>query len=243
MDVIGLLPRLHLLRLPVGRACLWRDGGELTLLDAGPPGSGEAGTEAVTALGYRPRAVRRLALTHFPADHAGGAAEFAALAGSEIVAHAAEAAVLRGEVPGPPAVLEDRKRPLHAAAQQLLPQGEFARPARITEVADGDVLEFGDGARAVRVPGHTEGSIAVLLPEHGVLFTVDRAAASPADGAVLPGVFHLDRPRASPRSADWPPWTRTRPASGTATRRPADPPTTGVSAVLRKAAEGHPAPR
>ncbi|WP_405770503.1 MBL fold metallo-hydrolase [Streptomyces sp. NBC_00080] len=67
MDVIELLPRLHLLRFPVGQACLWRDGGELTLVDAGPPGSGGAVAEAVTALGYRPGSVRRIVLTHFHA--------------------------------------------------------------------------------------------------------------------------------------------------------------------------------
>ncbi|MFF1440146.1 MBL fold metallo-hydrolase [Streptomyces sp. NPDC058295] len=58
------------------------------------------------------RGLGRIVLTHVHADHAGDAARFAALAGSETVAHArseivahpTEAAVLRGEVPGPPPV-------------------------------------------------------------------------------------------------------------------------------------------
>jgi glyoxylase-like metal-dependent hydrolase (beta-lactamase superfamily II) len=73
MDVIALLPRLHLLRFPVGQAYLWCDADELTLVDAGPPGSGRAIADAVTALA----AVRRVVLTHFHEDHAGGAAELA----------------------------------------------------------------------------------------------------------------------------------------------------------------------
>ncbi|MFJ9019695.1 MBL fold metallo-hydrolase [Streptomyces sp. NPDC102259] len=238
MDVIELLPRLHLLRFPVGQAYLWRDGDELTLVDAGPAGSGAIIAEAVTALGHAPGAVRRIVLTHFHADHAGGAAEFAALAGSEILAHAADAVVLRGEVPGPPPVLEDWERPLHAAAQQRLPPGEFARPTRITEVADGEVLEFGDGARVAHAPGHTDGSIAVQLPGHGVLFTGDCAAASPVDGAVLPGVFHLDRPRALAsfrRLADL--------DTDMACFGHGDPVTARASAVLRKAADDLPAPQ
>ncbi len=66
----------------------------------------------------------------------------------------------------------------------------------MTEVADGDVLDFGGGARTVHVPGHTDGSIAVHLPHHGVLFTGDAVAVSPVDGEVMLGVFNVDRDRA-----------------------------------------------
>ncbi|WP_435878335.1 MBL fold metallo-hydrolase [Streptomyces bobili] len=133
MDVIALLPRLHLLRFPVGQAYLWRDADELTLADAGPPGSGRAIADAVTALGHDPAAVRRVVLTHFHEDHAGGAAELAALTGARVLAHAAEAAVLRREVPAPEPVLEEWERPLHAAALRHLPVREVEPPARIGE--------------------------------------------------------------------------------------------------------------
>ncbi len=60
------------------------------------------------------------------------------------------------------------------------------------ELADGDALDFGGGARVVHVPGHTDGSIAVHLPCHGVLFTGDTVAGV---GRVMPGVFNTDRAR------------------------------------------------
>ncbi|WP_217144118.1 MBL fold metallo-hydrolase [Streptomyces sp. AC627_RSS907] len=192
MDVFELLPRLHLLRFPVGQAYLWRDGDELTLIDAGPAGSGARIAAAARAAGR----VRRVVLTHFHEDHAGGAGEVAALTGAEVVAHALEAPVVRGEVPGPPPVFEDWERPLHADAVRRLPRGGFDRPAKVAEVADGDVLDFGGGARVVHVPGHTDGSIALHLPGHGVLFTGDAVAASPVDGRVMLGVFNVDRERA-----------------------------------------------
>ncbi|WP_395576938.1 MBL fold metallo-hydrolase [Streptomyces sp. BK79] len=189
MDVVELLPRLHLLRFPVGQAYLWRDGDDLTLVDAGPAGSGARVVASAGALGR----VRRVVLTHFHEDHAGGAGEVAALTGAEVVAHTLEAPVVRGEVPGPPPVFEDWERPLHADAVRRLPTGGFDRPARVTEVSGGDVLDFGGGARVVHAPGHTDGSIGLHLPHHGVLFTGDSVAASPVDGTVMLGVFNTDR--------------------------------------------------
>ncbi|WP_069883843.1 MBL fold metallo-hydrolase [Streptomyces luteocolor] len=198
MDVIEVLPELHMLRFPVGQAYLWRDGDELTLIDAGAAGAGAEIVRAVAGLGLRPRDVRRIVLTHFHEDHAGGAGEFAELSGAPVFAHALDAPFARAEAVGPEPVYEDWEVPIHAAAKALLPPvpAEPVLPAEIREVADGDVLDFGGGARVVAAPGHTDGSIAVHLPARGVLFTGDAVAASPVDGQVVLGVFNLDRARA-----------------------------------------------
>jgi glyoxylase-like metal-dependent hydrolase (beta-lactamase superfamily II) len=193
MDVIELLPRLRLLRFAVGQAYLWRDGDEWTLIDAGPAGSGALIAGVLSALGSDPRAVRRIVLTHFHEDHVGGAGEFAALSGAEVLAHRLDAPFVRGPARGPEPVFEDWERPLHERAVRLLPEGGFARPAEVTELAGDEVLDLGGGAHVVHVPGHTHGSIALHLPLHGVLFTGDTVAVSPVDGSVIPGVFNLDR--------------------------------------------------
>ncbi|MDG4860587.1 MBL fold metallo-hydrolase [Streptomyces sp. T-3] len=197
MDLIKILPELHLLRFPVGQAYLWRDEDELTLIDAGAVGAGPLIAGAVEELGLRPVDVRRIVLTHFHEDHAGGAGEFAALSGAQVLAHRLDARIVRGEVPGPAPVFEEWELPIWAGVAPLLPPAP-AEPVvpEVLDVEDGDVLDFGGGARVVHAPGHTDGSIALHLPRHGVLFTGDAVAASPVDGQVMLGVFNLDRERA-----------------------------------------------
>jgi glyoxylase-like metal-dependent hydrolase (beta-lactamase superfamily II) len=51
------------------------------------------------------------------------------------------------------------------------------------------------GAHVLSVPGHTDGSIAIHLPRHGVLFTGD-AVAQRGRVPIL-GVFNVDRDRAA----------------------------------------------
>ena len=60
------------------------------------------------------------------------------------------------------------------------------------ELHDGDVLDFCGGAEVLAIPGHTEGSIAIHLPQHGVLFTGDTIANV---GTVMLGTFNQDRAR------------------------------------------------
>ncbi|HEX6500396.1 MAG TPA: MBL fold metallo-hydrolase [Micromonosporaceae bacterium] len=80
-------------------------------------------------------------------------------------------------------------RALHA---QVAAGIAAAPPVRVDrEVRDGDVLDFAGGAQVIGTPGHTDGSIAVYLPRHRVLFTGDIAAEH--GGQVMPGVFNLDR--------------------------------------------------
>lgn len=185
MDVIQVRPQLTMLRFPVGSAYLWRDGRELTLVDTG---TADRAAEIESAFGDGE--LRRIVITHWHEDHAGSAAELAARHGAEVVAHRLEAPVIRGDVVGTPPVLEPFELPIRAGLPPLPPAPHCAVHR---EVDDGEVLDFGDGAVVVSVPGHTDGSIALHLPGPGVLITGD--AIANVERTRL-GVFNTDRTRA-----------------------------------------------
>jgi glyoxylase-like metal-dependent hydrolase (beta-lactamase superfamily II) len=187
MDLVEVLPQLHMLRFRIGQAYLWRDGTELTLIDAGDIESAAAIEGAIRALGSDPARIRRIVITHGHRDHYGAAQELADRHGAEIIAHALDAPVIRGERPVPEPDLLDWELPLweHGLTCPDAPRTRVDR-----EVTGGEVLPFGDGARVVHAPGHTAGSIALHLPRHGVLFTGDSVASVER---VMLGVFNVDR--------------------------------------------------
>jgi glyoxylase-like metal-dependent hydrolase (beta-lactamase superfamily II) len=185
MDSTVITPNLTMLRVDGWQLYVWRDGDSVTLIDTGVPGSG---TEIVAAV---PDA-DRIVLTHGHVDHIGSAAELRESTGASVMAGAGDAAVIRGEADMPPPVFEDWEIPIYERISATLPHTAPAVPVD-RELNDGDVLDFGGGAHVLAIPGHTEGSIAVYLPEHGVLFAGDTIANV---SEVMLGVFNQDRARA-----------------------------------------------
>ncbi|HEY6499318.1 MAG TPA: MBL fold metallo-hydrolase [Streptosporangiaceae bacterium] len=197
MDVTEVRPGLlYQFRFAVGQAYLWRDRDSLTLIDSGPPGQADSIAAAVGDLGLSLAGLRQIILTHFHEDHVGSAADLAARSGARVLAHHADALVIRGEMPGPPPDFTPEEKVRHeriiAAAGGLA----AAPPCRVDqELASGDLIDLGGGAAVIGAPGHTDGSIAVHVPSQRLLFTGDSVAASPS-GQVILGPFNVDREQA-----------------------------------------------
>lgn len=181
----------NLFRLVVApfQAYLWRDADGVTLIDTGTADAGSAIAAALDEIGLAPPDIDRVVLTHFHDDHVGAAAEIREWGDIEVVAHEADAPIISGVEPRPEPNLTEGERSLQARVAPALPP---APPVTVDRtVTDGDVLDFGRGAEVLAVPGHTQGSIALHLPAHGVLLTGDTVAEH--GGRVIPGVFNLDR--------------------------------------------------
>ncbi len=146
----------------------------LTLVDAGGRDGGPRLVRSIRLLGLDPRAVGRVLVTHWHADHAGSAARFAASsAASTVHALSPDVDVLRrgtrprGGEAGPLARLAGRGRRLPPTAPEAV------------ELVDGQDLDVAGGLAVVAAPGHTHGHAAFLLRRPGVLFCGDALRTVP----------------------------------------------------------------
>ncbi|QUH03425.1 MBL fold metallo-hydrolase [Saccharopolyspora erythraea] len=197
VEIFEVVPGLHRIRFSgtpayLLNAYLWLDEREVTLIDAGDLGHAPQILSALERVGRSPAELRRIVLTHYHVDHTGAAAELVEATGATVVAGAADAPYVRGELPGPPPVLTDAERPLF---EQATPEGKSPQgpPCRVDhEVSEGDVLPFAGGCTVLELPGHTPGSIGLHLPRQRVLLTGDTVAGSPGGPPILGG-FNVDR--------------------------------------------------
>lgn len=187
---------VHLVRIPGGAAHLLNayvhvERAGVTLIDTGWAHSAPHIESALHALGVDRSAVRRIILTHFHDDHAGAAAEIASWGDVEVIAGAADAPFITGNVVGPLPTLTPAEVSIHPPSDRP-PQ---AGPCPVHHVVnDGEVLDFAGGVQVISVPGHTPGSIALHFTALDVVLTGD--AIAEFNGDVILGVFNTDRTRA-----------------------------------------------
>jgi len=136
-------------------------GRRTMLVDTGFPGSADALVKRMTRAGVVPGDVSLILLTHAHPDHAGSAKALAARLGVPVALHPAEHDWARGgEGPIPPA-LNAMGRVIKAITK---PHFEAFTPD--IALHDGQRLDdFGVAGRVLHTPGHSPGSITVLLDD------------------------------------------------------------------------------
>ncbi|NUU06841.1 MBL fold metallo-hydrolase [Leifsonia sp. C5G2] len=180
-EVIEGLYRVEAAR--AGNAYLFEDGDRSVLVDSGLA-SGAAKVVAELSGARIPR-LTDVVLTHYDPDHVGAAAAVQRATGATVWLGAADARILRGEVPPP-----TRTR------RAMMRVGWLGRTdlPRLTELPDDAEAEVVPGAVAVPAPGHTPGHH--LVRWRGVAFIGDAARLSHGRLVHFPGFLISDRAQA-----------------------------------------------
>jgi glyoxylase-like metal-dependent hydrolase (beta-lactamase superfamily II) len=144
-----------------------------TLVDTGLPGQEEALASALDEAGVGVRDLRRIILTHQDLDHIGSGAPLVRQSGARVLAHAADAPYIEGELrplKPTPEMLEQRPQ-MREVLQRL-------EPVRVDEyLEDGSRLDLAGGIRVVFTPGHTPGHLSLYLERPKVLVAGDALTA------------------------------------------------------------------
>lgn len=151
------------------------DGGAdgLVLIDAGFPDKQNAIYDGIRNLGRQVDEVKHIVLTHAHPDHIGGLAALARMTGAETWMH---------EIDAPIAEKGTGFRYLKRAPELVpgllyravyKPGGSVGAAKIDHKVKGGDVLPIAGGLRAIHLPGHCAGQIALLWDSRRALFAGD----------------------------------------------------------------------
>ncbi len=135
----------------------------LVLVDTGTPGSAPRIVSAIEALGCTPSQVALIVITHAHLDHFGSVRALKALTAAPVAIHRSEARYL----------VEGRSTAVVPTSLMGHLLRLVARPSQVADGVQPDVLiddeldlgAFGVSGRVIATPGHTAGSVSVLL--HG----------------------------------------------------------------------------
>lgn len=153
------------IQFPLGRANAFIIRGKRPIVvDTGYPGSAPAIIDRLKENGIDPKSVSLILITHGHADHFGSAADLKKQTGAPIAVHKLDAeALIKGEDPP--------LKPTGAIGRLFISLMSKRSPAKAPPVKtdiiienDMDLSKFGVEGKVIHTPGHTAGSLAVLLP-------------------------------------------------------------------------------
>ena len=165
--------------LNVSGFLLFADHGAL-LIDTGYGNTTSFFINALKKYNLQPEDIRLIVLTHTHFDHAGGVAEIAAITGAPVAVHQLEANYLeRGSTPVPPGT-RWKAKVLHVIAR-LFARKKFRYTGVIPNIRfekEFSLKEYGVKGKVLHTPGHTEGSVSVIL-ENGEAIVGDNVMGIP----------------------------------------------------------------
>ena len=171
-------PPFEFHRLPVGiDNCYLLRGGSTILIDAGAPGHVKDFMRGMDRLGISLREIELILLTHGHADHIGCLHQIQTLTDAEVAIHEADCAWVESGEPDLPPGVTLWGRILVGLGQVLYKPRIYPCPVEYAitpPISSLMKLGYGIPAQVIHTPGHSPGSISVLL-DSGEVFAGDMA--------------------------------------------------------------------
>ena len=143
----------------------------LVLVDAGAPGMTERLVKQLRKLEIKPRDIGLIVITHGHMDHIGSAADIKKLTGAPLAMHQEDRACLeQGRIKLPPGVNAWGR--VLIKMMRLVGTGTTAAPAEVDVVLgaeDFSLEPYGLSGRVIHTPGHSPGSVSLVLDDGRVI--------------------------------------------------------------------------
>ncbi|MGD8923064.1 MAG: MBL fold metallo-hydrolase, partial [Candidatus Zixiibacteriota bacterium] len=159
-------PKIHSIRVGINRCYLVKDDGAI-LIDAGPPGKINTFRKAFEKFSINPHEIKLIILTHGDLDHAGSAEDLKRLTGAKIAIHRADQQLFEQSLFNFPPGVTAWGKSMHAILSPLLKRILHGAPGAEADIVLSDddypLTEYGIRGKIIHTPGHTSGSVSVLL--------------------------------------------------------------------------------
>jgi len=167
---------IHTIPLGIDNVYVVKDKGAI-IIDSGAPKKGKAFIKGLEEAGIKPEEIQLIILTHGHWDHVGSTAEIKEMTGAKVVMHKNEKHWLEESLkPMPPGVTTWGKISTNLFSWTIVPFVHI-EPTVVDIVLENDEFsleEYGISGKVVYTPGHSSGSVSVLL-ETGEAFVGDMA--------------------------------------------------------------------
>lgn len=167
---------IHTIPLGIDNVYVVKGTGAI-IIDSGAPKKGTAFLKGLEKVKIKPEEIQLIILTHGHWDHIGSTAEIKNMTGAKVVMHKNEKHWLEESLkPMPPGVTTWGKISTKLFSWSIVPFVHI-QPTKVDIVLEDDVFslkEYGISGKILYTPGHSSGSVSVLL-ESGEVFVGDMA--------------------------------------------------------------------
>ena len=157
------------------------------LVDTGMKGSAKGLKNAFRNLGIDPRTIRLIIITHAHMDHFGELANLKRLTGAKVLAHRYEASFIESGGNSPIVARTALGRLINAILPKWKMEGTTVEIVFDDEL---DLAAYGVGGKVVCTPGHTAGSLSIVLKD-GSMLVGDQFRGKA--GRLMLGMFYEDK--------------------------------------------------